>query len=135
MLTEISKANNFGLAEEENNGKGIYKVTLFGYNNKYPVAVINNARYDDVISQLDVSYNSLQALNSSSLETELMKLYSRLPMAGITLSFYDNNGNLTSQVDSRKEKVSYTYDVFNRLINTKDSQGNKLSETEYNFKE
>lgn len=135
LLTEITRVNNLGLVEEETNGKGIYEVTLFGYNYKYPIAKITNVRYNSVISQLDVSYNAIQELNNSSLELELIKLYSKLPNANITLSFYDDNGNLISQIDSRKEKVTYSYDDFNRLINTKDSQGNKLSETEYNFKQ
>lgn len=135
VLTDVSRINSYGLIEEESNGKGIYQVALYGHNYRYPVAVINNTRYTDVIAQLDVSYSALQNLSNSSLETELMKLYTRLPLAGISLSFYDNRGNLTSMIDSRKEKVTYTYDNFNRLITTKDAQGNKLSETKYNYKQ
>lgn len=135
ILTEITKVSNFGLAQEESNGKGIFNVNLLGYNNKYQVAKINNATYNQVISNLDVSYTVLQTLNSNSLKTELLKLYSRLPNASITLSLYDNNGNLTSNIDARKEEVHYFYDDYNRLIYTTDSDGNKLTLREYNFKQ
>ncbi|CAM1343027.1 hypothetical protein [Tenacibaculum amylolyticum] len=135
VLTEITKVNNLGLAQEENNGKGIYSVNLFGYDNKYQVAKINNATYNQVIANLDVSYATLQTLNSASLKTELLKLYTRLPNASITLSLYDNNGNIISNIDTRKEQVNYFYDAYNRQVYTTDAQGNKLNQTEYNFKQ
>ncbi len=135
VLTEITKVNNFGLAEEESNGKGIFNTNLLGYNNKYQIARISNANFNDVISNLDVSYLTLQTLSTTSLKAELLKLYTKLPKASITLYFYDNNGNLISNIDARKEEIYYEYDDFNRLIITKDSQGNKLNQKEYGFKQ
>lgn len=135
VLTEITRINNLGLAEEDSNGKGVFNVNLLGYNNKYSVARINNANFNEVISNLDVSYETLQSLNTASLKIELLKLYDKLPKASLTLSFYDNNGNLISNIDARKEEINHVYDDYNRLIYTTDSQGNKLTETEYNFKQ
>jgi hypothetical protein len=135
VLSEITKVNNLGLAEEESNGKGIFNVNLLSYDNKYQVARISNANYNQVIANLDVSYVALQNLSTSSLKTELLKLYSKLPKASITLSFYDNNGNLISNIDARKEEINHFYDSFNRLIYSTDSQGNKLTQTEYKFKQ
>ena len=119
----------------ESNGKGVFNVNLLSYDNKYQVARISNANYNQVIANLDVSYVALQNLSTSSLKTELLKLYSKLPKASITLSFYDNNGNLISNIDARKEEINHFYDSFNRLIYSTDSQGNKLTQTEYKFKQ
>ncbi len=135
VLTEITKVNNFGLAEEESNGKGFFNVNLLGYNHKNLVAEIKNVSYNEVITQLEVSYASLQLLSTTALKIELLKLYTKLPKAGITLSFYDNNGNLISKIDSRKEEINYFYDNFNRLIYVEDSLGNRLTETEYKFRQ
>ena len=135
VLTEITQVNDLGLAEEESNGKGIYNVNLLGYNKTHPVASISNARYSEVIAALDVSYETLQSLDTEALKTTLLKLYTALPKASITLSFYDNNGNVSSKIDARKEEVYYFYDAFHRLIHVQDAQGNKLTQTEYHFKE
>ncbi len=134
VITEVTKVNNLGLSEEENNGMGIYNVNLLGYDNKYQVAKISNATFNQVISNLDISYSALQTLSSASLKVELLKLYDRLPKASITLSFYNNNGSLISNVDTRKEEMNYFYDDYNRLIYTADSHGNKLTKREHNFK-
>ncbi len=135
VLTEITRVNKLGLTEEETNGKGIYNVNLFGYNNKYPVAQIQNARFNDVISKLDVSYQTLQTLSTTALKKELLKLYTKLPNASITLSLYDANGNLISGIDTRQEEVTYVYDNFNRQTYVRDAEGNNLVQTEYNFKQ
>ncbi|MGY0426826.1 MAG: hypothetical protein ACWIPI_08375, partial [Polaribacter sp.] len=89
LISEITKISEKGVVEETTNGKGLYAVNLSGYNYKRSVASIDNARFTEVINNLDVSYNQLQSLNNSQLRVELMKLYNRLPNAMIKLSFYD----------------------------------------------
>ncbi|PKP28278.1 MAG: hypothetical protein CVU01_04525 [Bacteroidetes bacterium HGW-Bacteroidetes-18] len=133
LLEEVTAVNNYGLVVEENDGKAIYNVNLMGYGNNYPVAKIGNATYNDVISNLEVSQTALQTLSTANLKLELLKLYSKLPKATITITLYDNNGNVINQIDSRKEEVYHYYDNFNRLKYTTDSSGNKLKHIEYKY--
>ncbi len=106
---------------------------MFGYDNLYEVATIANAEYQDIVDQLDVTYAQLQALSSVSLKTELLKLYSRLPKAAISLSFYDNNGRVTSRINNRQEESFVYYDTLGREDYITDAQGKVLEKKNYHF--
>ena len=134
LTSEITKISNKGVVEETTNGKGFYAVNLSGHNYKRSVASIDNIRFSEVINNLDVSYSQLQNLNNSQLRIELMKLYNRLPNAMIKLSFYDDNGNIISEIDARQEEVKYHYDSFNRLEYITDSNNKVLKKNIYNYK-
>ncbi|GAB1856048.1 hypothetical protein MHTCC0001_08830 [Flavobacteriaceae bacterium MHTCC 0001] len=118
---------------ESTNGNGLYKCVLFGYDNLYEVATISNAKYQDVINQLDVTYTQLQNLSAASLKTELLKLYDRLPNASISLSFYDANGRITSTVDNREQEAFVYYDTLGREDYITDAEGNVLEKKMYHF--
>ncbi|RXP46199.1 hypothetical protein EC396_14410 [Lutibacter sp. HS1-25] len=134
LNSQISKVESTtGNVLESNNGKGIYNSVLFGYNNLYEVATISNATYQEVIDELDVSYLQLQGLSTANLKVELLKLYDRLPNAGISLSFYDNNGRVTSSINGRKEESFVYYDTGGRLDHISDSQSNILEKRIYKF--
>ena len=133
LQKEVTKVDDWGRVLEEHNGKGIYSVYLMGYANKYPVATIKNATYLDVIRNLRVNYAVLQTLETDALKTELLQLYDSLPKATFSLTFYNANGNIINEVDSRKEELYYHYDAFNRLKYITDGEGNKLQETEYHY--
>ncbi len=131
---EITKISDTGVIIEEKTGTEVYKVILMGYDSKYPVAGIGNARYEAVMLALGVSYENLQTMHTESLKNILLKLYESLPKATISLTFYDSNGNITNRVDARKEEMFYYYDAFNRIVYTTDALGNKLNESEYHYK-
>ena len=134
LNSKISKVESTtGNVVENNNGKGLYNAVLFGYDNLYEVATISNAKYQDIVNQLDVTYTQLQNLSSASLKMELLKLYDRLPNASIGLSFYDNNGRITSRVDGRKEESFVYYDTVGRQDYITDAQGNILEKKAYHF--
>lgn len=116
---------------ETNNGKGLFSSVLFGYNNLYEVATINNAKYLEIVNQLDLTYTQLQNLSTTSLKTELLKLYDRLPNASINLTFYDDNGRVISRIDERRQEVFVFYDTVGRVDYTTDSQGNILEKKVY----
>ncbi|HEX9601612.1 MAG TPA: hypothetical protein VF985_08990, partial [Mariniflexile sp.] len=134
LNSKISKVESTtGNVLESNNGKGLYSAVLFGYDNLYEVATISNAKYQDIVDQLDVTYAQLQALSSASLKTELLKLYSRLPNAAISLSFYDNNGRVTSRINNRQEESFVYYDTLGRKDYITDAQGKVLEKKNYHF--
>ncbi|MCR8667509.1 hypothetical protein NO995_07445 [Aestuariibaculum sp. M13] len=134
LNNQVSKVETTtGNVLESNNGKGIYSTALFGYNNLYNVATVNNATYQEVIDELDVTYYQLQGLSTSSLKTELLKLYDRLPNASISLKFYDSSGRVISKVDERKEEVFIYYDTLGREDYVTDAQGNILEKKNYHF--
>lgn len=118
---------------EGNNGNGSYNTILLGYSNLYEVATFVNARYQDIVNELDVSYTQLQNLNTENLKIELMKLYERLPDVMMSLTFYDDNGRVTNTVNERKEESYLYYDVYGRVDYVTDGYGNILKKEEYNF--
>ncbi|WP_025668106.1 hypothetical protein [Aquimarina megaterium] len=134
LQSEITRISNKGVIEETTNGKDLYAVNLSAYNDKRSVASIDNARFNDVINNLDVTYSQLQNLTTDQLKIELKKLYDRLPNAMIKLSFYDNNGSIISEIDARQEEINYHYDNFNRLDYVSDKNNNVLKKNIYNYK-
>ena len=131
--SEVSYVDSDGNLVEANNGKGIYSSTLMGYSKIHEVATIINATHQEVLDELDVSYSQLQNLNTTSLKTELKKLYTRLPEAMISLTFYDDNGRVVSQIDEREQEVFFYYDIHGRTDYITDASGNVLEKKEYNF--
>lgn len=131
--SEVSYVDTKGNVLEINDRKNMFTTTLNGYQNIHNVATISNGKYSDIISQLDVTYDQLQTLNTTSLKTELMKLYDRMPNSMISLQFYDENGRVINRVDSRKSEVYIYYDAHGRINYTTDANGNMLEKREYNF--
>ena len=137
IISEVTNVDQYGNVLETYDGNGTYTTTLYGYGDKYPVAIIENARFNEVIAQLNVSYNgALQNLDNvnDSLKNELLILYDQLPedtMVAITL--FDEKGHTITEIDNRKEEVHYEYDTFGRVVKTKDRDGNILEEKVYNF--
>lgn len=133
LNSKITNVNSLGNIIENQNGTNIYTTVLTGYDDLYEVATIVNSRYQDVINELDVSFNSLQNLGTENLKIELVKLYDRLPNAMISLSFFDENGRVINTVNERKEESYMYYDVYGRLDYITDGYGNVLERKTYNY--
>ncbi|WP_461303012.1 hypothetical protein [Aureisphaera sp.] len=133
LISEITNIDDNGNILEVHDGNGVYLTTLYGYDHKYAVATVNNARFSEVIAELDYSYSELQNLESG-LKSALLPLYSGLPLETMThISLFDSEGHLVTEIDSRKQEINYTYDSFGRQIRTLDKDGNILDEKKYNF--
>lgn len=133
LIKETSKVDSNGNILESTNGLGIYKTKLYSYNNLNPVATITNSKYDDVLDELDVTYSELQNLTNSNLESELIKLYNRMPNAMINISIYDNQGRVVKTLDERQEAINFVFDSFGRLKYTTDSNDKVIEKKEYNY--
>ncbi len=131
---EVSRINSYGQVEESNNGKGQYNTVIYGHNYRYPILSLSNTRYNSVLGNLDVTMNTLQGLNSSSLKAELSKLYTKLPNAMIEVITYDDEGKIKKKIDNRQEEINYYYDSFNRLDYITDHDDNMLKKNIYNYK-
>jgi len=133
LNSDASNVDNLGNILEINDGTNIYNSVLNGYSNVYEVATIINAKHQDVVNQLDVSYIQLQNLNTASLKTELMKLYNRLPNAMLSLTFYDDSGRVINRVNERMEESYIYYDVHGRVDYITDGYGKVIEKNEYHF--
>jgi YD repeat-containing protein len=133
LNNQVTNVDLQGNLLEVNNGKNIFSSSLRAYTDLYEVASIVNAKHQDVVNELDVTYAQLQNLTTSALKGELVKLYDRLPNAMISLTFYDDNGRVTNRINERKEESYLYYDSYGRIDYITDGYGNLLEKKEYNF--
>lgn len=119
-------------------------IFVWGYHKEYPIAKIVNPPSSDGL----LSFGSLSALsnadndntlgylgNEGALREALDNLRSSPEMinAQVTSYTYDPLIGVTSQTDPRGYTMYYVYDEKNRLEFVKDSNGNILSQNEYNY--
>lgn len=118
---------------------------IWGYDNRYPIAKIVNASHSEIASYV----SSLESLaqsdndrtfgysgNEGALRQALdtMRNDATLSHTQITTYTYDPLIGITSMTDPRGYTMYYEYDPLYRLKYVKDSQGNILSENEYNYR-
>jgi len=117
---------------------------IWGYNEQYPIAKIENATYSQVSSQVA----NLQALSNADdghcLDTEncnekylrnaLTGLRTLLPNAMVTTYTYDPLIGVTSTTDPSGYISYYVYDEFNRLRYAKNKDGEIVGENKYHYK-
>ncbi len=120
----------------------VHVVYIWGYQNQFPIAKIENATY----SQVQEFVSNLQSLSNADndrtlnydgkeglLRQALDNLRNQLPNAMVSTYTYDPLIGVTSMTDPRGYTMYYEYDDFNRLLYIKDKAGNILSENEYNY--
>jgi len=115
-------------------------VYLWGYNNQYPIAEIQNASYTTVIQALGqalidrvasaaipaaTDLNTINNLrnNTTTLKEALITTYTYKPLRGI-LTVTNPMGLITT----------FEYDAFGRLTLTRDHNGKALQRYDYNYK-
>lgn len=108
---------------------------LWGYSQTLPVAQIRNAS----ASQVTAALQRLGALptalptNNLALQQLLSQLRQQLPQAQTTSFIYEPLVGLTSQTGPDGRTIFYEYDVFTRLVRTRDEQGRILSQQQYHY--
>jgi len=108
---------------------------LWGYDYSFPIAKIENARYDEILSLLGFSYAILQTKNSSELETIFYNLRAQEEMknAMIYSYTYSQMDGMISETTPNGIKTVYDYDDFGRLSNIRDNDLNIIKHFEYNY--
>ena len=131
-----------GNVKEVYKADGVHIVYIWGYNEEYPIAKLENAKTIDFTPDQN---NKILAVKSASdidsntttedtLRTKLESLRAVFSNAMVTTYTYDPLVGVTSITDTRGETIYYEYDDFNRLKNIKNSDGHILSENEYHYK-
>lgn len=128
--------------EQEN---GIKKLLIWGYNGTVVIAEIENASYASLSSTVlnliasaqgysNTVNQSTLASDTANLESTLNQIRTALPASSVTTYIHIPLVGIASKTDARGYKLTYQYDVANRLISIKDANGNKITEKEYNIK-
>ena len=128
-IKEVSKAN------------GIHIIYIWGYNQQYPIAKIENATFAGLSSGIQTiintavaaSDNDVDETTENSLRTTLNNIRNQFPNAIVTTYTYNPLIGITSVTDPKGYTTYYTYDSFNRLQKTKDHSSNILNEYSYNY--
>lgn len=109
---------------------------LWGYNNKYPVAKVDNATYDQVTAPATGVTLAIVATppNDDGLRTTLNNLRTNLPEAMVTTYTYKPLVGATSMTDPTGYTTFYKYDDYNRLQNIKDDENFLQQEYFYHYK-
>ncbi|MEL7147604.1 MAG: RHS repeat domain-containing protein, partial [Bacteroidota bacterium] len=109
-------------------------VYIWGYNYTLPIAKIDFATYDDIVSRLTVSVDELQSMTPAELTTELSNLRSQLNGYNMVTSYvYEPQIGIKSVTDPAGQSISYEYDWLNRLKLIRDTDGNILETYEYRY--
>jgi len=108
---------------------------VWGYDNMYPVAIIENASITDING---INYDStvLQDITSSDADKriELDKIRNGLLNSFVKSYTYNLGIGLTSMTDPSGYTIYYEYDEFNRLKEVKDESSNLLKDYQYHYK-
>ncbi|PQJ15315.1 RHS repeat domain-containing protein [Aureicoccus marinus] len=108
---------------------------IWGYNDQFPIAKIENASYEDIRIALNKS-NISEVINLTELEMDdINELRNSLPQAMITTYEYLPFIGITKTTDARGYTTHYEYDGNNRLQFVRDNDGFLLSENQYNYKD
>jgi len=108
-------------------------VYIWGYNDKYPVAEITGATYDQVKAALGVTPESLSSASEPNM-TLINGLRQKLLGALVTTYTYKPLVGISTMTDPRGIVVTYEYDTFGRLLQIKDTNGKVLQHYKYNFR-
>ncbi|MDY8138776.1 hypothetical protein [Aquimarina sp. 2201CG5-10] len=125
--------DNHGNALEVSKADGSHISYIWGYNQEYPIAKVENATRSEIeaLSGFGANFHTgttgLTSTQENSLRTDL-------PNAMVTTYTYDPLIGVTSITDPRGYTIYYQYDQFNRLQYVKDAEGNLVSENQYNYK-
>ena len=139
----FNKYDSSGNLLEVSMADGTHTSYIWGYNNEYPIAKIENARYAQVSnyvenlktkSNIDNDRTVGSIGNEGILRRDLQALRVAFPNAMITTYTYDPLIGITSITDPKGYSTYYEYDIFNRLQYIKDADGNLVSENKYNYK-
>lgn len=125
-----SKGNPLEISQAD----GPHTVYIWGYNNQYPVAKVENASHIDVVALINMSVINNPTTSDSSMRTELDKIRSGLPEAIVTTYTYKPLVGVTSETDPNGNTITYEYDDLGRLETVRNQDGKIAKHVKYEFK-
>ncbi|WP_271766758.1 PKD domain-containing protein [Aquimarina algiphila] len=138
----IDKRDNKGNLLQYHKEDDISTTIIWGYNNNYPIAKIENATYDQVNPYVTDLKNKANADNDHTkgylgkegeLRQALDNLRTTLPDAMVTTYTYDPLIGMTSTTDPKGYTTYYQYDGFNRLQFILDADDKVIKKINYNY--
>jgi len=129
------KYNVLGNPLEVSQAYGAKTSYIWGYNNMYPIAKIENASYAEIALALSISETVLKSFNESNL-TLINSLRNNTALSNAMISTYTYTPSigLTSMTDPKGYTITYIYDDHNRLIEVRDQDNKLISENKYYYK-
>jgi len=137
-----------GNIQELSKTDGTHIVYIWGYNNQYPIAMIENAVYNEVSSYVTDLQNKSNLDTDHCLDTQACKEKELRDALNnmrndatyktkwqVTTYTYNPLIGMTSSTDPKGYTLYYTYDAAGRLQFVKDKNDNILSENQYNYKQ
>ncbi|MDY8137214.1 hypothetical protein [Aquimarina sp. 2201CG5-10] len=125
--------DNHGNPLEVSKADGSHISYIWGYNQEYPIAKVENATRSEIEALSGFGANFHTGVTGLT-NTQENTLRTDLPNAMVTTYTYDPLIGVTSITDPRGYTIYYQYDQFNRLQYVKDADGNLVSENQYNYK-
>ncbi len=132
------KGNPLEVSKEQG-GSIVY---IWGYQDQYPIAKIQNASYNEVapyitnlkaISNADTDHCREAICKEELLRVALDNLRSALPNAMVSTYTYDPLIGVTSMTNANGYTMFYEYDSSHRLQYVRDADGKLISENEYHY--
>ena len=127
-----NKYDNRGNPLEVSKADGVPISYVWGYDEQYPVAKIENATRSQ-IEAIQGFGSNFHSGNSGLTINQENTLRTSLPNAMVTTYTYDPLIGVTSITDPKGYTVYYEYDNFNRLKSVKDAEGNFVSDYKYHY--
>ncbi len=132
LKVTVDDYDNYGNVLHYHKANDIHSSFLWGYNQTYPVAKIENATIDQVKAVLG---GSIPDLGSGGLSESQISALRSISGAMVTTYTYTPLFGMTSQTDPNGVTTYYEYDTFGRLKCIKDDDGRILKTYEYNYKQ
>jgi hypothetical protein len=136
---QYNRYDSVGNPEEIQQANGTKICYIWGYNNAYPVAKIENISYAAIPTALITAIqNASNAVNynESAMLTALnnLRINTALAQAMVTTMTYKPLVGISSATDPKGDKITYLYDGLGRLEYVKDKDNNLLSENQYYYR-
>ena len=107
---------------------------IWGYSGQYPVAKIENKNYNalpqSLVSQIKITTDQTTLIG----QLEQLRTSGSLSDALVTTMTYKPLVGVSSATDPKGDIQYFMYDVFGRLIQIEDKNGNILQENEYRYR-
>ncbi|WP_299246987.1 hypothetical protein [uncultured Aquimarina sp.] len=140
----FTKYDSKGNPLEYRTNEGMITSFIYGYQDNYPIAKLENVSYDDIpvavinnlktLSNQDEDTCTSGSCTEQDLRDALDDLRVSFPSGFITTYTYNPLIGVTSTTDPREYAMFYQYDNANRLEFVKDAEGKLISENKYNYK-